>query len=941
MANKMLIDAAHLTEARVAILHDDELYDYDFVTASKMQIKGNIYLAKITRVEPSLQAAFVEYGGGKQGFLPFSEIHPDYYHMPVSDKQKLLEEQIAEAENEENEEEEAFEREQSVRESRRKDGARGRRRRGAKPSGDENAENDAAADEANADDIDEADDNLSDDIANDGELDSDNGTKSEADAKNTASDKAEYASESQQDIAIKSAPVDAVDTIEADTKNTANDSKTEAENSLPILLDPALAVEPFDIGNSLLAVSEPEGEDSAQAVPNLEDYAENDAEDDNLSNAENAEAQTADADANEEADSDENNEGKPRARGGRRNTRPQAFYRRYKIQEVIKRNQIVLIQVTKEERGNKGCSLTTYISLAGRYCVLMPNSPKGGGISRKITDRETRKHLKAIASKLRASRSMSVIIRTAGIDREHSEIDRDYEYLVKLWNKIREGTLSSSAPALIYEESNLIKRSIRDLYTNDIETIEIEGDEAHTEAKEFMQLLLPTHEDKVVRHTGPEHIFTKYGVDDELEEMLQPHVRLPSGGYLVINPTEALISIDVNSGKSTTERNVEETAIKTNLEAAREVGRQMRLRDLAGLLVIDFIDMNFGKHRRQVERTMRDAVKHDRAKIQTSRISSFGLMELSRQRMRPSLSETMGIPCPYCKGAGVIHSPDTVAFQIIRTLEKEAGTKNYKALRVSAPNDIALKLLNEKREILHDIESRYDVTISISVDNSIITAGFRLIKLTIAGKEVAHEHVNAPKKRRRGGRDDSRKNNNRRSRDDNKTTSNASSDENKKMGKDNADNADSVNAGDDEQKPRRKRRSRGGKRVRERNRTRAENKDNADNNDSNNADSGSNADSSSDNSGNNGDSSASAAKKTRPRRSRSKSQPATPYSSDASEPTSYQAGEIIPLAQAANAGNTAPKAPVAAASTSATPSDTKSDAKGPKRKGWWSRVLEK
>lgn len=674
MTKKMIIDAVHLDEARVAILHDDELYDYDFVTTSKTQLKGNVFLAKITRVEPSLQAAFVEYGGGRQGFLPFSEIHPDYYHMPVSDKQKLLDEQIAEAEAEEAAEEEAFEREQAMRAHRK-----------GRPD-TEGAE---------------------------GEL-IENGDEGDI-ITSESSEPVEYALEAQEVIEVHSQPV---------RHHHAEDD--QPLGALPTAEPLSIPQDFIDAGDDFVPA------DGADFAP-LETV-----EGEPIEGAENGES----------VEGAENTEGGERRRGGR----PQAFYRRYRIQEVIKRNQIVLVQVTKEERGNKGCSLTTYVSLAGRYCVLMPNSPKGGGISRKITDRETRKQLKSLATEMRTHRGMSVIIRTAGIDRARPEIRRDYEYLVKLWNRIREETLGSKAPALIYEEGNLIKRAIRDQYTSDIESIEIEGDAAYEDATNFMNLLMPSHTDKIKQYKDSVPIFTKYGVEEELEEMLEPQVKLPSGGYIVINPTEALISIDVNSGRSTTERNVEETALKTNLEAAQEVARQMRLRDLAGILVIDFIDMNYGKNRRLVERAMRDALREDRAKIQLGRISIFGLLELSRQRMRPSISEAMGVPCPHCKGTGVIHSLETVAIQIVRTLQKEAASGEFTTLRVSAPADVVVQLLNEKRGIISEIESLNNVKIIVSIDTSIVTASFRLVKLTRDGKEVAHDHARAPRRRgRRGG----------------------------------------------------------------------------------------------------------------------------------------------------------------------------------------------
>lgn len=677
MTKKMLIDAVHLDEARVAIIHDDELYDYDFVTTSKTQLKGNVFLAKITRVEPSLQAAFVEYGNGRQGFLPFSEIHPDYYHMPMEDKHKLLAEQIAEAEAEEAEEEAAFEREQQMRE--------GRRPR-------HHEEDAIAADDA----LDPEEDALLGD--------------------ETAADAFRYALEPQEAIEVHSQPV----------------RHHHEGDDIPLINIPT--PDPLLI---------PQADDASSFA--TDSYAEENAA---YAESDGINPQPDEPNDQAETDADSGTQGGERRRGGR----PVAFYRRYRIQEVIRRNQIVLVQVTKEERGNKGCSLTTYVSLAGRYCVLMPNSPKGGGISRKITDRDTRKQLKELAAEMRTHRSMSVIIRTAGIDRSKPEILRDYEYLVKLWNKIREDTLAATAPALIYEEGNLIKRSIRDLYTNDIESIEIEGETAYHEAKDFMNLLMPTHTEVIKPYSSTTPIFTQYGVEEELEEMLEPQVKLPSGGYIVINPTEALISIDVNSGRSTTERNVEETALKTNLEAAREVARQMRLRDLAGIIVIDFIDMNYGKNRKLVERTIRDSLKQDRAKIQLGRISIFGLLELSRQRMRPSISEAMGIPCPHCKGTGVIHSVETVGMQIIRTLQKEAASGDFVTLRVSVPAEIALQLLNEKRAILSDIETRHGIKIIVLIDSSIITATFRLVKTTREGKEVAHENIRAPRRRgRRGG----------------------------------------------------------------------------------------------------------------------------------------------------------------------------------------------
>ena len=680
MTKRMLIDAAHADETRVVMLDHDLVFDYDFVTSAKAQNKGNIYLAKITRVEPSLQAAFVEYGGGKQGFLPFSEIHPDYYQLPQNDKQKLLEEQIAEAEAEEAAEDEAFEREQAARETR-------RRGRGGEGEAD-GEEDDFAVDEEQVQGDTQA---SSESVVALGEA--------------TAADSAVIAS--MPDLPPIEIP----------------------SNSFAAPAHAAYAVEPLN-AESFAVHSDPLPEDNFPL------------------DEQNTEATTAEEGASTlETTSEDGEETRSRGnRGGRT-----AFHRRYRIQEVIKRNQIVLVQVIKEERGNKGCSLTTFISLAGRAAVLMPNSPKGGGISRKITDRETRKRLKDVASEMRTHKGMSVIIRTAGIDRTKAEIRRDYEYLVKLWNQIREQTLAASAPALIYEEGNLIKRSLRDLYTSDVEEVIVEGEASYNEAKDFMRMLMPSHASKVKLYKESMPLFAFAGVEEQLAGMTEPQVRLPSGGYLVIHPTEALISIDVNSGRSTTERNVEETAIKTNMEAAAEVGRQLRLRDLAGLIVIDFIDMGYGKNRKHVERAMKDALKADRAKIQVGRISTFGLMELSRQRLRPSISESMGVMCPHCRGTGYIHSVETVGIQIIRTLEKEAATGEYAALRVTTHPDAALYLLNEKRAALQALEQRYNVSVAVLMDASIITGQHRLVKVTADGKEIAHENIKGAGQQQRGG----------------------------------------------------------------------------------------------------------------------------------------------------------------------------------------------
>lgn len=668
MTKRMLIDAVHPEETRVIIANDDRIIDFDFVTMAKTQIKGNIFLAKITRVEPSLQAAFVEYGGGKQGFLPFSEIHPDYYQIPSADRQKLVEEQIAEAEAEEAEEEQLYEQQ-----------AKQQARSGRKPRHDE-------------------------------------------------------AGELPPEAELLEPEVTTHALIESDMPSIS--SEPVVFDSEPAVILPEVPVEHLDLAENNYDFNElPADMSEASLDSDVFDATELPTPDDIDPTVE-----TLGEDVQEEA------------RRGR------SFYRRYRIQEVIKRNQIILVQAIKEERGNKGASLTTYISLAGRYCVLMPNSPKGGGISRKITDNSNRKRLKDVASELKTHRGMSVIIRTAGIDQPTEEIKRDYEYLTKLWNQIREVTLGSTAPATVYEEGNIVKRSLRDLYTTDIREVVIEGDVAHKEATSFMEMLMPNQNGHIKLHRDSLPILAAYGIEEQLQAMTDPQVKLPSGGYVVIQQTEALISIDVNSGRSTTERNVEETALKTNMEAAAEVARQLRLRDLAGLIVIDFIDMNYGKNRRLVERAVKDALKQDRAKIQLGRISSFGLMELSRQRMRPSISEAQGTLCPHCKGTGFIQSVETVGIQIIRTLEREAASGEYTILRVSTYPDAALHLLNEKRALLQSIEDRYKVKVIILVDTALITGNFRLIKISTEGKESLHDDGRERNRRgnrkrgRRGGR---------------------------------------------------------------------------------------------------------------------------------------------------------------------------------------------
>lgn len=574
MSTKMLIDARHPEEVRVVVTRGNRVEDFDFESAEKRQLKGNIYLAKVTRVEPSLQAAFVEYGGNRHGFLAFSEIHPDYYQIPIADRERLLREEAE----------------------------------------------DLAADQDG-------------DQAADGDQDDDEGAQGELPAGDgaTAADPAEH---------------------EADA-----DADGEPEPA------PATVLGGADESEELSAQSE----------------------------------------------------------SRRRRTR-----RRYKIQEVIKRRQVLLVQVVKEERGSKGAALTTYLSLAGRYCVLMPNATHGGGISRKIASSSDRRRLKSIMSDLSVPDGMGCIIRTAGMERTKAEIKRDFDYLLRLWDEIRELTLKSVAPALIHEEGDLIKRSIRDLYNREIDEVLVEGDEGYKNAKHFMRMLMPSHAKRVKQYKDRIPLLQRFQIEAQLDTMFQPEVQLKSGGYIVINPTEALVSIDVNSGKSTREHNIEETALKTNCEAAEEVARQLRLRDMAGLIVIDFIDMENRGNIRTVERKLREALKSDRARVQVGRISNFGLLEMSRQRLRPGMLEASTHTCPVCRGAGTVRSLSSAALHAIRVLEEEGLRGRASHLTISLATDVAIYILNHKRETLRELETQYGLRIEVLADSNIIAPDYEL-----------------------------------------------------------------------------------------------------------------------------------------------------------------------------------------------------------------------
>jgi ribonuclease E len=559
MSMRMLIDARHREETRVAVVKGTRIEEFDFESVEHKQLKGNIYLAKVTRVEPSLQAAFVDYGGNRHGFLAFSEIHPDYYQIPKADREALLREE------------------------------------------------------------------------------------------------AEHAAEEER---LRSA-----DLYDDDDEPEADDAGFE------------------DNGN---------GDDTAETGTG------------------------SDRSPVDESAADE-------LRRKRQNLR-----RRYKIQDVIQRRQVLLVQVVKEERGNKGAALTTYLSLAGRYCVLMPNTSHGGGISRKISNGADRKRLKSIMSDLKLPQTMGLIVRTAGLSRTKVEIKRDFDYLARLWDEIRERTLGSTAPALIYRDSDLIKRAIRDLYHREIDEVIVEGDEGYKAAKGFMKLLMPSHVRRVKQHIDTTPLFQRYGVEDQLSAMYQPMVQLKSGGYLVINPTEALVSIDINSGRSTREHNIEQTAYNTNIEATAEIARQLRLRDMAGLVVIDFIDMEQNSHVRKVEKAMKEALKNDRARIQVGRISTFGLMEMSRQRLRTGVLEASTKPCPHCDGTGLMRTAASAGLAALRIIEDEAARGRGERILVRAGKEAAVYVLNKKRAELADIEQRYGVWVEIIIDE-----GFEGARMTV------------------------------------------------------------------------------------------------------------------------------------------------------------------------------------------------------------------
>ena len=655
MAKKMLIDATHAEETRVVVVDGNKVEEFDFESQNKRQIAGNIYLAKVTRVEPSLQAAFVDYGGNRHGFLAFSEIHPDYYQIPVADREALMAEEKAYAEAM------AAEAEQEAQRPKRT-----RKRRG-KPAAQHSSDPIETREMTAVDGMETID--LSAD------------EEGEAPASLLDDDLPEVAASEIAEI--------------NDTAEGAPESEPESAEAE--------------------AVVEPEAaQDTAYTVDTADDH---DQEDEDL----------ADDGIESVAQEDDSEDLRPV-----RKPRP----RRYKIQEVIKVRQIMLIQVVKEERGNKGAALTTYLSLAGRYCVLMPNTARGGGISRKITNAADRKKLKEIATTIIVPEGAGLIVRTAGAKRTKTEIKRDYEYLQRMWEQIRELTLKSSAPAAIYEEGDLIKRSIRDLYNRDIDEVLVEGAAGYRNAKDTMKMIMPSHAKNVKHYVDSIPLFARFQVESFMDGMFNPTVQLKSGGYLVIGITEALVAIDVNSGRATKEGSIEQTALNTNLEAAEEVARQLRLRDLAGLIVIDFIDMDERRNNIAVEKRLKDKLQSDRARIQVGRISGFGLMEMSRQRLRPGMLEASTKPCAHCHGTGLIRSQDSLGLTILRELEEEGGRARSKEVLIKAPISIANFLINQKREHISQIEQRHGMAVRIEADPFLISPDYTIEKFKTATRIV-------------------------------------------------------------------------------------------------------------------------------------------------------------------------------------------------------------
>jgi ribonuclease E len=695
MANKMIIDASHPEETRVVVLRGNRVEEFDFESASKRPLRGNIYLAKVTRVEPSLQAAFVDYGGNRHGFLAFSEIHPDYYQIPVADRQALLEE---EALSQREDDEEAT----GERRSR-------RHRRPRETEIEARAERGETLSEAAV-----AGDLAPDDAEQPPLVTNDTGEPPDDVARETPSS----ANEPEFVDAATGEPEPS-----AAVEWTPPESAPESDQ-IPVEIEAASSPATRDETPQRDAADENHKPDEPSRHENAHQR-----DDHEVTTLEGGSEELIAPDRNRRVEDDE--EPVEQIGGDALEEVPRRaprLRRQYKIQEVIKRRQVLLVQVVKEERGNKGAALTTYLSLAGRYSVLMPNTARGGGISRKITNAQDRNRLKGIAEELDVPDGMGVILRTAGASRTKAEVKRDFEYLLRMWETVRETTLSSSAPTLVYEEGSLIKRAIRDLYGKEVDEIVVAGEAGHREARQFMRLLMPSHVNSVQLYRDTQPIFAKAGVESQLDAMFSNQVTLKSGGYIVINQTEALVAIDVNSGRSTREHNIEDTALRTNLEAADEIARQLRLRDLAGLIVVDFIDMDEARNNRAVERRIKDALKNDRARIQVGRISHFGLLEMSRQRIRTGVLEGSTVVCAHCQGAGVVRSTASIALHVLRVLEDALIKTSTHDMILRTRTPVALYILNQKRANLRDLERRFGVAIIIEADDALTGSNYHAIE---------------------------------------------------------------------------------------------------------------------------------------------------------------------------------------------------------------------
>ncbi len=771
MPNKMLIDATHPEETRVVVVRGNRVEEFDFETAQRKQLRGNIYLAKVTRVEPSLQAAFIEYGGNRHGFLAFSEIHPDYYQIPVADRQALIEaEERAHREAEEESESRPHRRRSRHRNARRR--GHGERVQsevveGAEPLDPQADEDHALHAEAEQHELGadahehhehEAHEHADEHDRRD-EHDHDrheHGEHEHAHDDRHAHDDHDHAPALSETAAadVQADPV--VAAVEASAAAAAPDVGAEIE----VNHEPERAREEQVEENAAHAEDAQPTTEPGEEHPASDEHAPAElvaeAEPHDEHGAEPLGDEAHDDEDDEEGEDGEEEEEVVESVGGddvleevpERPFRPR---RQYKIQEVIKRRQVMLVQVVKEERGNKGAALTTYLSLAGRYAVLMPNTARGGGISRKITSAQDRSRLKEVVQDLDVPEGMGIILRTAGASRSKQEIKRDFEYLIRMWETVRDLTLKSQAPTLVYEEGSLIKRSLRDLYNKEIDEIMVAGEAGYREARDFMKMLMPENVRAVKQYRDGQPLFSRMGVESQLDAMFSPTVQLRSGGYIVINQTEALVSIDVNSGRATREHHIEDTALKTNLEAAEEVARQLRLRDLAGLIVIDFIDMDEKRNNRAVERKLSDCLRQDRARIQVGRISHFGLLEMSRQRIRASVLESSTEPCPHCGGSGHVRSVSSVALQLLRGIEEilmKGATHN---LVVRTRTDVALYVLNHKRGHLRDLETAFKVQISVAADATvsgqqsyIIDRGEQVHTLEAAKALLAAQAASAP-----------------------------------------------------------------------------------------------------------------------------------------------------------------------------------------------------